>query len=924
VAKTSTGHSLKKTLLTLSSRRFRGVFGKSFYLLIIIILGLVPLLWFREGLFIARGDYFPYREINPLNSLNNDLYLWSPQNIGNSNRMDYSLSYEIILLFFRSLGLTAGSAQIIIQIFFFLGAGLSMYYLSKTVYPKHELAPLISGIFYMFNFFVLQTRLIIAMAWTYTFLPLLIALLIKIIETTYQHGSKAANKSIISFAIISAISVSFASSNPGYVIIIIVNLLMVLLYYMIVQKQIRPILGNITKLTLISIPLNLWWIISIFNYLWSPSVFNPQINATAWAWTEARASFLNLFLLNGRWSWRPEYIPYINAYSNPILIVLTFIPFLLAATALLFKSRKSYFNAYLMLIILAFIFLAKGLHEPFSQLNLLLYTYIPSMTVFRESVTKFTMALMPFLALLIGYAVDHFANLKISRIKPNRVTKTVIVTFFTCTFIVAAFPLVTNPIEAKTQQLPFSSYVQIPNYWNQATDWLNNQTGEFKILVTPPDDFYQMPYNWGYYGTDNFLEQLIQKPIISTYYTYSYKTNPDSTLNLQELQSTIKYNRTAEFKAFLDLLNVKYILQRNDVYYNFTGRNIISPDEMQTFLTQQPYIHLAQKFGQLYIYEYTEPKPYMYTLNQTTLQQTSVKIENTTTFERTWDFNSLADLEEWQNTTLEIQWQALQQLSLDNGALKMELWNSTWGWKTINSPIILAQYGNIYQIQLDVKGQNAHKVHVKIAEYDQNKKIITANYISSINDGTFDWTHKTFNFELTNETTKYIQIQVWHGHETDKPFPNTIWIDNVQIKGYTTTLNTTGLNLIFPNTTQNQPATILNYQKINPTKITATVDATQPFTLAISEALDSSWTAYVNGEQYKPTPLYLGLQGFQINQTGTLNIDIEYEPQTWFFYGSIISATTLTVCAVYLTYSFTKNKNLPSRIKQKLTRLKPQ
>jgi hypothetical protein len=541
------------------------------------------------------------------------------------------------------------------------------------------------------------------------------------------------------------------------------------------------------------------------------------------------------------------------------------------------------------------------------------------MAIFREPASKFTMALMPFLALLIGYAVDHIANIRVGRVKPTKITRTLIATFFITTFIIATYPLVINPIETKTEELPFSSYIKIPDYWYQATNWLDNQSGYYRILITPLDDFYQMPYTWGYYGTDQFLERLIQKPIISTYYTYSYKTNPDVTLVLQQLQGTVKYNRTVEFKAFLDLLNIRYILQRNDVYYNFTGRNIISPNEMQAFLTAQPYIHLTQKFGQLDIYEYVENKPYMYTLNQTAPQQTTIKIENITTLEKTWNFNSSTNLEEWQNTTLEIHWQALQQLFLDNGTLKTELWNSTWGWKTINSPILPAQYGSTYQIQTDIKGQNAYQVHIKIAEYDRNKNIITAIYAVFVNDGTFAWTHETFNYELANKTTEYIQIQVWHGHETDKPFPNIIWIDNVQIRGYITILNTTGLDLIFPDTTQNQPATIISYEKINPTKITATVNATQPFILAISEALDSSWTAYANGKQYKPISLYLGLKGFQINQTGLLDVVIEYEPQRWFYIGCAISITTFLVCTAYLAYSYTRTKTILQKLKQKLT-----
>jgi len=913
---------MRKILLTASPKGIKNSFQKSFDLLVIVIFGLMPLMWLREDCLIAKGDYFPYREINPLRSLTGDIYLWSSHNIGNPNKTNFSIIYESLLLFLRSLGLSAGLVQILLQILFFLGAGLSMYYLSRTVYPKLKLSPLTSSIFYMFNLQVLQSRLVISMAWTYTFLPLLVALLIKIIEATHQGDAKAVKKNISYFAITSAITLPFTSSNPAYVVITLLILIIVLLYYLIAQKQMSSILLNIAKLIPISVLLNLWWMISISNYyLWSPSPFNPQISATAWAWTEARASFLNLFWLNGKWSWRPEYVPYINSYSNPLLILLTFIPFFLAATSLLFKTKKSYFNAYLMLAILALIFLAKGLHEPFSQLNLLLYEYIPGMTMFREPTSKFTMALMPFLALLIGYAVDRIANVKIYKAKRTNLTRILVATFFIIAFIITAYPLMTNPIETKTQQLPFSSYVKIPDYWYQATEWLNGQSCDCKILITPPDDFYQMPYTWGYYGTDDFLERLIQKPIISNYYIYSYKTNLDITLTLQQLYSSIKYNRTTEFRAFLDLLNIKYIFQRNDVYYNFTGRNIISPDEMQIFLTQQPYIQLAQTFGQLDIYEYTEPKPYTYILNPETSQQTAIKIENITTLERTWTFTSFTDIQEWQNATRPNQWQTNYTLTQENTTLKAELWNSTWGWKTIKSPLLPAQYENTYQIQADIKGQNAHKVHIKIAEYNQNKSILTVTYTKYINDGTFNWTQTIFNYEPKNKTTEYLQIQVWHGHETDKPFPNIVWLDNVKIHGQTTILNTTGLDLIFPNTTQNQPATIISYEKTNPTKITATINATQPFILAISEALDQSWTAHINGKQIKPTTLYLCTTGFHINQTGILEVTIEYEPQKWFFYASIISLSIFLTCTAYLAYTHTKTRKTLHKLKQKLTSL---
>jgi hypothetical protein len=776
----------------------------------------------------------------------------------------------------------------------------------------------------MFNFFVLQTRLNDGMAWTYMFLPLLIALVIKIMESANQEDNEARNKDVIYFAIISTITLSFGSINPANVIIVFLVLGMIILYYCLMQrKKICFHLLNISKLIIISVLFNLWWTIPILNYyLWSSTTLTPVVSATEWSWTHQRASFLNLFWLNGGWGWRPEYIPYIDSYSNPILIILTFIPFLLAATALLFKTQKSRFNSYLMLTILLFIFLAKGLHEPLSQVNLLFYTYIPGMAMFREPISKFTMALMPLLALLVGYAISHVVMKVTSEHKAHTLLKTSITTFFILSLIVSVYPLVTNPIETRTSQLPFSSYIIIPNYWQETSDWLNNQSGEYKILIMPPDDFYAVPYTWGYYGTDQFLERLIQKPIISNYYTYSYKPNPNITLTLQQLSDTVKYNRTAEFKTFLDLLNAKYILQRNDVYYNFTGRNIIAPNEMEIFLTQQPYLSLAKRFGQLDVYEYTDAKPYTYILTPASLEHIMIKIDNITTLENFWHFADPQDIQEWQNATNVEQWQINYAIIQENSTLKAELWNSTWGWKTINCPLLPVRYGNTYQIQINVKGQNAHEVHIRIAEYDEHENIITATYAAYVHDETFDWTNIALNYELTNKTAEYLQIQIWHGDRTDKPFPNIIWIDNVQIKGYTTILNTTGLDLIFPNTTQNQPATILNYTKINPTKITATVNATHPFILAISEALDNQWTAYVNGKQIKPTPLYLCITGFQINQTGVLDIVIEYEPQRWFYIGCAISITTFLTCTAYLAYSYTKTKHLLQKLKQKLRKQK--
>ncbi|MEM3703624.1 MAG: hypothetical protein QXX79_04300, partial [Candidatus Bathyarchaeia archaeon] len=116
---------------------------------------------------------------------------------------------------------------------------------------------------------------------------------------------------------------------------------------------------------------------------------------------------------------------------------------------------------------------------------------------------------------------------------------------------------------------------------------------------------------------------------------------------------------------------------------------------------------------------------------------------------------------------------------------------------------------------------------------------------------------------------------------------------------------------------EENPANIITYQKINPTKYTAKINATKPFMLSFAEAYDPLWVCYANGEKISSIPLYGAINGFWINQTGTLEITIEYEPQKWFQTGTTISATTFITCTAYLTYTRTKQKRLTKNKKPK-------
>lgn len=883
---------------------------RKYQILILLLIGITPILWYRQGHFIAKGDYFP--SIFHIESMNNDFYLWSSNNLGSPSALSAFALYDSLATFLQVLSGDIGLWQIILHIIYFMGAAFSMFYLSKTVYPEQKSTAIIASIFYVLNIVTMQSLLNIGMMWTYAFLPLLIALFVRILTTTKNIGTH-----IIFFAFAFMIVGSISSINVADFALIVISLACVLVYYTVFERKIvvKQLVKNLTMLLAVTLPLSIWWIIPIINhYLLSSSMqLQPELNVVSGSWTQVRSSFLNLFCLNGTWGWRPEYSPYYDLYSSSAaLLFLLFLPILISSAALLFKGEKRKFNAYAMLMILFFIFLAKGLHEPLGSVNLLLYEYIPYMNMFREPTSKFTLIIIPFLALLIGYSTDKTVGILAgSRFRKLREMRKLVVPALILAFIVTAFPLFTNPIENKTEQLPYSSYVKIPQYWYETNEWLNNKSGDFKILVTPLDDYYQLPYSWGYYGSDTFIERLIQKPVISPCFEYSYKINPNAVALADQLRDAVKGNRTDEFETIVRLLGVKYVLQRNDLDYEYieaVGRDMPNPDRMKSFLLRQPNFRIVETIGKLDIYEYNKPQSYMRVLESEKLQECNIELKNETVFAIQWSFNSVESLNEWKNATLLNQFGAVSRLYLDGGALMYELWNSTWGWKAIASPLITAQCGVKYDIRFDIKGENAHEVHVKILEYDKSMTVTHVEYVSYGADGTFDWRNIRITYTPKIENTTDLGIAIWNGHETTKPLPNIIWVDNFEVEGYVTKLDISTIKDAFSTSEKNTAVHITQYKKISPTKMTVGVNSSQPFVLAVGEAYDPHWKAYINGETYNSVSIFSVMNGFQINRIGQMEIVIEYEPQEWFYYGSAISATTFLASLAYISYTFVRTK----------------
>lgn len=908
--------------------------------LVIFLLGLVPLLWYRFSIdasigsvgIISNSDSFPLF-LNSHKTLSSATFLWSESTLGSADLMPAFILYQYLMASLGFLGFSVEMAQIVFQVIFLMGAGFSMFYLVRVLYPDYKIAPLIAAVFYMFNFFVMQSRLNVGLVWIYAFIPLLMALLMKSLIAACEGQRPNSNKAIICFSITFMVACSFASINPTNIALMLFALAAIAIYGLFKYRaSLKRIFLVFSKIILISISLSIWWLLPLLNvYFFSPQMLNSQINVASWAWTQSRSSFLNLFWFNGIWGWLPEYVPYITAYTGLILI-LVFIPFIVGASALLFKSNKSKFNLFLMVWILIFLFLAKGVHgfpivesDLINQINnaiylnpitAALYAHVPFMNMFREPASKFTMLVVLFLSPLIGFAAARLSNIspvKLDWMRLGRFKKSmkfVVPILLIAVFMISTFPMLTNdynpletktdaalPVDGKELQVPFnmsSSYVQLPAYWLDASSWINSQNGDGKVLFTPLDDFYQMPYTWGYYGVDQLFSRLIEKPIVSTDYLYSYLLKPNTVTALQQLQAAVANGNTVEFRAFLDLLNIQYILQRNDVISDTANRSLMSPQEMKSFFSLQPYLRLVKSFGDLDIYEYLDVKPSVYVFSQKTLNQT-LEAEN---------LLDSSNLTAWKTAN-----ELNANLTLVSGFSSVAGEFTTYEedlrdiWQYIDSPEFEVISGVGYKASAAVSTLDdwVEYIYLNVTEHLYNGSLRNGVY-----SGVYGPDQEAQLEFIPDLNVDRVTIKVGLMWNHTKPGPSEIFsLDKMTITYLDLVLNEQYSDQLFA-PSDVQAVTILRNQKIDPTETLLRINATKPFVIATSQALDRNWVATVNGEQIKPSPLYLGIEGFFVNETGLLDVTIQYQPQIWFTYCSIISFVTFILCSVFLLILFLK------------------
>jgi len=206
-----------------------------------------------------------------------------------------------------------------------------------------------------------------------------------------------------------------------------------------------------------------------------------------------------------------------------------------------------------------------------------------------------------------------------------------------------------------------------------------------------------------------------------------------------------------------------------------------------------------------------------------------------------------------------------------------------YGWSWIRGNWINVKENEKYRLITHIKAENVNSSHIILEGYNESsRRIFQLAQVPSARNGNFDWQIYKYDFVVPENVTK-VRVVLNAGWSNQNGTLAITWFDDIKlipIKSEYIMLNLTNYR---------SANKLISWTKLDPTKYTVQVNATEPFVLSFAEAYDPLWVCYVNGEKIHSIPLYGVINGFYINQTGYLEITIEYEPQRWFNLGCTIS-----------------------------------
>ncbi|MCU0277737.1 MAG: DUF3367 domain-containing protein [Candidatus Nanopelagicales bacterium] len=349
--------------------------------------------------------------------------------------------------------------------------------------------------------------------------------------------------------------------------------------------------------------LNLWWLVPFLQAYTggggaeSNATFTDPTN---WTWAQINNQIPNALTLTANWAWYlPQYLPFTEALDRPTWIWIRYlIPALVFAAPLAALPARRRVSMVLLGLSGVFVFLAKGLMEPLSQVNLWLYLHVPGFWLFREPMSKLGQLLVVLFAVQLAILAEGVLHRWRDRgprsarwpgFLPHPRTLTLVgATLGTLLVIIYPYPIATGGVIPDQRPMQPSAHVRVPEYWREMAAVVNADPRPGKVLVLPLDDYYQMPTQWGFFGVDSIANLLVRRGVIQPKPDGYFGDVPGYKADVQGIQTALTSGDLSAVPRLLDASGIDTIIVRHDLIRDMPGRAIADDEVLAKALQRTP------------------------------------------------------------------------------------------------------------------------------------------------------------------------------------------------------------------------------------------------------------------------------------------------------------------------------------------------
>ncbi len=553
-------------------------------IVLVLIIGLVPLLWFGLGNDIVIGHDAGY-PLEPVSWTENRIYSWNESvNWGNDNSMTLGTLFvhapEYLL---AKLGVDDVLAQRIVFIFWASLMILSMYALTLYITrydKKYRVFRLTSSILYLINFFVLQAWFIVER----TKFSMLIAIPL-VLLFLFRAVKK---KNWLLNSVLAALCLTIFNGGGsaftlygGFFLILIVLALSLTWFF---KFNIKKVISIFLVFGITFVIFNSYWIIpqiyfSLNNYGNALNEFGGLEATINWAKEISQNSSIeNVMRLQGIPDWYgKDYHPYaINLLSsNFFKVISSLLPLLAFLPLYIYRNDKNFkaFSRFLGLLAIVAILFTTGMHMPFGLIYEQLLRHIPFFTTYRTPFYKFGYALWFAYSLLIGLTLNYLSNSNLLKIefiyRVKHGFSKVTLPWRSVTLILSILTLVSYTLPYFSSNIfkwheNYSTLLNPPNYIYEYREWAKNTSLEGTTLILPKLDETNLvdKYEWGYYSIQPLPSILGDKPILTN--SLNLSSSEEEKIILESIYLSLEKD-PALFERLSELFKIDSILFRRDV-----------------------------------------------------------------------------------------------------------------------------------------------------------------------------------------------------------------------------------------------------------------------------------------------------------------------------------------------------------------------